>query len=468
MAINNGAVSINNHRTAETIKENAMTFEIEKPRTHGIWFAPATLLTLLMAFARPAIVMAQPAVIRGPALEERRLPGERVTVKQRQALAAFSADIAIAFGEQEVPTFISGLLSARKYPHDPAAEAQAALEAHGAAFRRGGGDGFIVKAIELDKSGKTAVRMRQTYKGIAVIGGELTVHLSNENVVGISGRFVPDLHSPVTFTGSPSQATARALGFMAREGYQNARTAGKPEPAIYVDKNNLEYAVFLVEVEHDGDEGTERENLFADEATGEVLDRQTLGPMSTTPGCPTFQICSTPANLLLNPGFELGNDGTSWQTDSGTNPEVFHRSWNDSGDPCNTGAWCAWLNGYGGISAERTYQAVQIPSNATAVTLEFYLRIVTDDHGLAANDTLNVELWTFQENVYGVYIKPVSLIARVATYSNAGPFATGNYVRRSIDLTQFRGRLFALVFSGKENSTLATSFYIDDVKLSVK
>src|SRR4051812_36227925 len=51
----------------------------------------------------------------------------RVAFAQRQALAAYGPEIAVTFGDAEVPTLLTGQLSRRIRPDDAVAEAQAAL-----------------------------------------------------------------------------------------------------------------------------------------------------------------------------------------------------------------------------------------------------------------------------------------------------------------------------------------------------
>jgi len=53
---------------------------------------------------------------------------------------------------------------------------------------------FILEKVQTDHVGGTHIRLRQTYKGIPVIGGEIIVHLDETgNVRTTSGKFAPDL-----------------------------------------------------------------------------------------------------------------------------------------------------------------------------------------------------------------------------------------------------------------------------------
>lgn len=68
------------------------------------------------------------------------------------------------------------------------------LAAYGAAFGLGGGVEMQVLAESArDEVGMEHVRFRQTYRGIPVTGGELTVHLRGREVVAANANTVPDL-----------------------------------------------------------------------------------------------------------------------------------------------------------------------------------------------------------------------------------------------------------------------------------
>src|SRR6185295_6418919 len=75
------------------------------------------------------------------------------------------------------------------------------------------------------------------------------------------------------------------------------------------------------------------------------------------------------AQLLLNPGFESGNNG-QWVVTSG----VIDSS---AGRPARTGSWKAWLNGYATTHTDSAYQTVTIPSGSISATLTFWVRTAT-------------------------------------------------------------------------------------------
>ena len=138
--------------------------------------------------------------------------------------------------------------------------------------------------------------------------------------------------------------------------------------------------------------------------------------------------------LVTNGGFESGPSGWSGNTDVVTT----------SGAAAATGSWKAWFGGYGASSSESLTQSVTIPSGRTA-TLTFKLRVTTQE-GRTPYDYLRV-------SVGGT---------RVASFSNADS-STG-YVTRTVTLTGVSGTV-PLTFTGTEDSSLATSFLVDDVSV---
>jgi hypothetical protein len=165
---------------------------------------------------------------------------------------------------------------------------------------------------------------------------------------------------------------------------------------------------------------------------------------------PTPTPAPTPApasQLLLNPGFESGN--VNWVADAGVIT-------NGTGNVPATGFWYAWLNGYGSANTDYVYQTVTIPSNATSATLTFFLKVDTSETTTTtASDTLTL---TVRDSNNAV-------LKTLATYSNLN--RTTGYVSKSFDLLAYRGRTIRVYFLGREDSTLQTSFAIDDTALKV-
>ncbi|HEU4872085.1 MAG TPA: S8 family peptidase, partial [Pyrinomonadaceae bacterium] len=72
------------------------------------------------------------------------------------------------------------------------------------------------------------------------------------------------------------------------------------------------------------------------------------------------------SELLLNRGFESG--GVNWVATAGVVTNTTQQT-------PRTGAWYAWLNGYGVSHTDTLYQQITVPSTATTVTLSFWLKI---------------------------------------------------------------------------------------------
>ncbi len=148
-------------------------------------------------------------------------------------------------------------------------------------------------------------------------------------------------------------------------------------------------------------------------------------------------------NLLANPGFESG--AVSW---TGTSGPIT----NNTGRPARTGSWKMWLGGNGSTSTETEQQTVTIPSTATTATFSFWVRIDTSESGTTAYDTMRPQ----------VVVNGTT--RTLATYSNAN--ANSTYVQKSFDLSSYRGQSVTVKFTMSEDSSLQTSFVVDDTALT--
>ncbi|MEW2146709.1 M28 family peptidase [Micromonospora vinacea] len=151
-----------------------------------------------------------------------------------------------------------------------------------------------------------------------------------------------------------------------------------------------------------------------------------------TPSC-------TGGQVVGNGGFESGS--TPWTASSGVIT-------NASGQPARTGSYKAWLNGYGSTRTENLSQSVTVPAGCATYTLSFWLHIDTaETTSSTAYDKLAVQMGS----------------TTVATYSNLN--AASGYVQRSLNVAGFAGQTVTLRFTGTEDSSLQTTFVIDDVTL---
>jgi subtilisin family serine protease len=188
-----------------------------------------------------------------------------------------------------------------------------------------------------------------------------------------------------------------------------------------------------------------------------IRDNATPNKISDVKGSPNLLLYTlfgssggggTTTQLFKNPGFESGNNG-EWKADSGVITNSTSRT-------PRSGSWYAWMNGYGSSNTDWLYQDVTIPSNATAASLTFYLAIDTaETTTTTAYDKLTVTVRNTSNSV----------LKTLATYSNLNK--TSGYVQRSFDLIAYKGQTVRIYFHGQEDSSLQTSFRIDDTALTV-
>jgi len=160
---------------------------------------------------------------------------------------------------------------------------------------------------------------------------------------------------------------------------------------------------------------------------------------------------STQQQLLGNTGFESGA-ATPWTLTSG----VLCSNSSCSGETAHAGTWFAWLDGYGSSHTDSATQTVSIPAGKSSATLAFYLHIDTRESGSTAYDTLKVQVLNSSGTV----------LATLATYSNVN--AASGYALKSLNMNAYIGQTVQVRFLGTEDSSLATSFVIDDVTLTVQ
>ncbi|MCP2338920.1 putative Ig domain-containing protein [Actinomadura rupiterrae] len=150
--------------------------------------------------------------------------------------------------------------------------------------------------------------------------------------------------------------------------------------------------------------------------------------------------CSSPGNKVGNGGFESGT--APWSATAGV------ISANGSGESAHSGTHFAWLDGYGTTHTDTLTQSVTIPAGCSA-SLTFYLHIDTNETTTGtAYDKLTVKAGG----------------TTLATYSNLN--ANSGYVLKTFNVSSLAGQTITLSFSGTEDSSLQTSFVVDDVALN--
>jgi hypothetical protein len=153
--------------------------------------------------------------------------------------------------------------------------------------------------------------------------------------------------------------------------------------------------------------------------------------------------------LIVNGGFETGT-ATPWTLTAG----VLN---NSASEPAHTGAWDAWMDGYGTTHTDSSTQTVTIPSTATTANLTFWLHIDTaETTTTTAFDVLTVQVLNSSNAVIGT----------LGSFSNLNKAA--GYQQRSFSVIAFKGQTVKIRFLGTEDSSLQTSFVIDDVALNVQ
>jgi hypothetical protein len=153
--------------------------------------------------------------------------------------------------------------------------------------------------------------------------------------------------------------------------------------------------------------------------------------------------CTTTTQLLVNPGFESGTSG--WTATAGVlgNGSV-------APNVARTGAQFAWLDGYGTTHTDTLSQTVTIPATACTAVFTYWLRIQT------AETTTTTAF---------------DKLAVAANTTSIGSFSNLNhntaYALQTVNLIAFKGTSVTLKFTGTEDSSLQTSFQIDDTAVTV-
>jgi len=161
-------------------------------------------------------------------------------------------------------------------------------------------------------------------------------------------------------------------------------------------------------------------------------------PTSTpVPGTPVPTSTPVPGGSLQNGGFE---SSASWvQSPSNIISTTRPRS----------GSYSAFLGGYNS-GTDNIYQSVTVPSNGV---LRYYWYMSTQESGSTVYDRLYVRL----------YNSSGSLITTLRTWSNASTKNT--WTLDTISLSAYAGQTVRVQFVGTTDSSLTTSFFVDDVTL---
>jgi Zn-dependent metalloprotease len=151
----------------------------------------------------------------------------------------------------------------------------------------------------------------------------------------------------------------------------------------------------------------------------------------------------TGSERLLNTGFESG--AVNWTGTSGVIT-------NASAKPAHGGTWKAVLGNKGTTSTANLGQSVAIPAGASSAQLSLWIRI----------DTNETTTSTVYDKVQ-VQIVDGSTTTTLATYSNLNKNTT--YTQKTFNVGAYAGKTVTVKFLENEDSSLQTSFVVDDVSL---
>ena len=145
--------------------------------------------------------------------------------------------------------------------------------------------------------------------------------------------------------------------------------------------------------------------------------------------------------MLVNPGFENGTTG--WIQSSGGYPLI------DNSKP-HTGIYGVWGGGYNSAT-DTINQTVTVPTNGK---LSYWWRVESFDSTSTAHDYLRVQLYDATTGGF---------ITTLRTWSNVN---TRNvWAQDTLSLATYAGRAVRVHFAVSTDSSVTSSFYIDDVSV---
>ncbi|MFC7614823.1 S8 family serine peptidase [Actinokineospora soli] len=161
----------------------------------------------------------------------------------------------------------------------------------------------------------------------------------------------------------------------------------------------------------------------------------------------TWQV-GAPSELMKNPGFESGAlTGWGGQTSVITN---------STARPAHTGAWWARMGGTGRKGTETLVQTVKLPLNVIRATASFWVRVDTAETTTTSKyDTLELRVL----NSAGTWVETLDTVSNL----DAG----SGYVQKTYDLTKYGTHTIQLAWVATEDSSLQTTFAVDDTSFIV-
>jgi hypothetical protein len=127
----------------------------------------------------------------------------------------------------------------------------------------------------------------------------------------------------------------------------------------------------------------------------------------------------------------------------------------------HTGLDSALLCGYNSCN-DQIWQVVKLPATFTSVKMSYwYLVTSSETSAKACNDTLYSRLRTTATSP-----KVITTAQQLCNYDK-----TSRWVQKTVDVTKslssYKGQSIQVYFQGTSNATLTTSFYLDDITLTV-
>lgn len=156
----------------------------------------------------------------------------------------------------------------------------------------------------------------------------------------------------------------------------------------------------------------------------------------------------TPSQILLNNGFESGNNG-DWILQNAGDIDC-------SSGYQRTGSCFALFGGMNNYTGY-IYQDVSIPANAISASLTYYLQIQSDEGTSTAYDYFYAEIRDTSNQ----------LLTTLKTYSNMDKTTYATYKLQTFDLLSYAGQTIRIYFRGTTDSSLITNFFLDDTSLDV-
>ena len=194
------------------------------------------------------------------------------------------------------------------------ARALGLIDGHGKSLQRADADRFVAKDVIVDKNGTEHVRFDRTYRGLAVLGGDVVVHSRNGQLKSASLTLKTTGRPDITPTISASQAIVEA-GTRFGTGFNGLPTS---RLVIYARNTAPTLAHEVVFAGFKPDQTPTDMHYIVDAQSGRLLDKwdtvETGKPGGGTTTC-TGTAASGTGNTLYSGsvGISTSNCGTSFQ-----------------------------------------------------------------------------------------------------------------------------------------------------------